>query len=207
MRLINFRNLLSLAALAAPVCLAGTIGSLADPTKDFSFLVPAALEGKSSPGGWGALVLTFDQPITGGTFIFNPECPAPTAGNLNPNDNTNIQLGPGNYGLLPTGSEVTKPGPNQGMLRGMLQITITYTGNVAPNVVDGFWQSKLTVKQGDTRVRVFAFDASQDMGLLPEPSTLLLCAGGLLLLVLRARRFTPGTLRARPAARRSSDTD
>ncbi|MCU1238107.1 MAG: hypothetical protein JWP63_6074 [Candidatus Solibacter sp.] len=74
----------------------------------FSFVVPEvpAIQKKQGSGGWGWLVLTFDEPIDGGSFIFNPDCPTAIDGVLNAGDgNQTIRLGPGNYGLGATGAD------------------------------------------------------------------------------------------------------
>src|SRR5262245_46137537 len=78
-----------------------------------TFVVPPVPEefGKSGPGGWGALVLTFDNPISSTTsFVFGPACPTPQPGMIDPGSGSKtIQLGPGAYGLGATGTEITAP--------------------------------------------------------------------------------------------------
>jgi hypothetical protein len=142
-----------------------------------SFDVPKAIP-KSNPGGWGAIVLNFDKPITGGTFVFQPECPDPIAGNLNPADNTVIQLGPGGYRLGETGETLTSPplldtNPHLGKKYGKLEVKIDYAGDVAPKLQGGsFWQNKLTA----SRIRKWNFIPSEDRR-IPEPSALVLAMG------------------------------
>jgi hypothetical protein len=150
--------------------------------------VPATLEGKSSPGGWGALVVMFDRPITGGTFTFQPKCPTPLNGNLNPADNTTIQLGPGGYGLGQTGTELTSPpllatDPDLGKKYGKFDFKINFDGDTEPKIKSAFWQSKPVRSQ----VRRFDFIEGEDLRSVPEPSALCLalCSGGLMLLARR----------------------
>jgi hypothetical protein len=116
-------------------------GDAGDPDKNddacltLLFRVPATVEGKLSPFGWGGLTLTFDRAIDGGSFIFDPVCPVPQDGILG-------QITPGSgepttpfgtsitfqplvdskpYYLQTTGKEVGKPQ------------TIDFTGTQAPN--------------------------------------------------------------------------
>jgi hypothetical protein len=165
---------------AASVCCAGTL--------QLTYYVPASEEGKSPPGGWGALVLTFDTPINSASFTFGPACPTPLPGNIDPtSDNETVQVGPGGYGLGQTGTEV-QAGPFAGQNYGYLNITIDYTGDPPPpNITDAFWQYKTKVSGNPT----WTFNPSQDMGApLPEPSSLLLAAGaGVALVALMGRRL------------------
>src|SRR5947209_3013193 len=72
-----------------------------DQCFSLTFQVPATPYSKQSTGGWGALVLTFDRGIDGGSFIFTPKCADAQDGFIDPTSNSKtIQLGPGAYGLL-----------------------------------------------------------------------------------------------------------
>jgi hypothetical protein len=138
------------------------------------FDVPKAIP-KSRPGGWGAIVLNFDRPITGGSFVFQPECPDPIAGNLDPANNTVIQLGPGGYRLGETGETLTSPpladtNPHLGKKYGKLEVKIDYAGDIEPKLQGGsFWQNKLTA----SGQRKWNFIPSEDRR-IPEPAALAL---------------------------------
>jgi len=173
-----------IAVLVSGVCDAAMV--------TYNLEVPRTPPGKQSPGGWGAIVLQLDAAVTGGSFVFEPECPEPGDGSQNgflkPGDPTVIQLGPGNYGLLPTGSEVTQEGsPFFGQERGRLEITLTYDNEPPPRIMftESFWQSK--PRPGGTRT--WTFDSEELDTYLPEPSgiALALCGGGLLMASRRKR--------------------
>jgi MYXO-CTERM domain-containing protein len=119
------------------------------------FSVPATLPEKSNPGGWGALVLTFDHQngMEHAYFQFTPACPtyAPETSRSDPNaDNPIMQLGPGGYGLGVTGTEITSPPysktyPYLGQEFGYFNVVVEYEkiDNVNPPMVtSAFWQSK-----------------------------------------------------------------
>jgi hypothetical protein len=118
-------------------------GGKGDPDKTddacitLTFNVPAASPDKKGVGGWGGLTLSFNEPIDGGSFIFDPVCPTPQNGTLG-------QIAPGGaepttlpnqsitfmplvkskpYYVLPTGRPAVKNSVNP----------IDYTGTQAPN--------------------------------------------------------------------------
>jgi hypothetical protein len=87
------------------------------------FNVPPAVNKPESPYGWGGLTLTFNGPIIGGSFIFDPVCPTPqngTVGTVYGNNGVAPQPGRGKnqsitfsptvakkpYYALPTGTAV-----------------------------------------------------------------------------------------------------
>ncbi len=176
------------------------------------FNVPAVPEafGKSGTGGWGALVLTFSGPIEGATFVFNPACPTPLSGMIDPtSNNQTIQLGPGAYGLGPTGGTISRPAniggnpnPYIGQQYGGFWVVVEYENDGSapvPTVTGAFWQSKLTT--GGNRTWTISGDglatgdgpdmtesARPQTVAVPEPSTFLLFAGALVALVEVARR-------------------
>src|SRR5947207_2308613 len=96
---------------------------LNDACLTLEFNVPPAGDGKSSPGGWGGLTLSFDRPIDGGSFVFDPVCPTPVDGTLGKvldstgkptvEANQSIVFKPTlagrAYYALPTGTAVGKP--------------------------------------------------------------------------------------------------
>ena len=53
-----------------------------DACLTLEFNVPPAANKPQAPGGWGGLTLTFDRPIDGGSFVFDPVCPTPVNGTL-----------------------------------------------------------------------------------------------------------------------------
>ncbi len=168
-------------------------------TRTFSFPVPKAPEDKPlSPAGlagWGRLVMSFDKVITGGTFIFNPECPAggpQPAGTVSANGKS-ILLGPGSYGLGQTGTPDTNVDPVQNF--GTMDVVITYGGPPPPNIVyeasagttgGSFWEYK-AAKLDDTS-NYYVMGNFRDIGLIPEPGTMLLGASGMMILSSLGRR-------------------
>jgi len=202
--------LIALLGVTANVCSAGLIATgLTCPTPKptdqdpnetdgpdkcmtFSFTVPEvpAVQKKQGSGGWGWLVLTFDEPIDGGSFVFNPDCPTPIDGVLNAADgNMTIRLGPGNYGLGATGADATV-GPGKNL---EFEVTITYDdGTFVPNLTFGYWKSKtadFTYRPQGTLVDGQPI-RNFDIELLPEPSYRLplVLAGGLLVFLGKRRR-------------------
>ncbi len=97
--------------------------------------------GKSGTGGWGALVLTFSGPIASATFVFNPACPTPLFGMIDPtSNNQTVQLGPGAYGLGPTGGTISKPAtiggnpnPYIGQQDGGFWVVVDYNNDDPPH--------------------------------------------------------------------------
>jgi hypothetical protein len=136
--------------------------------------------------------------------MFNPACPNPLAGTIDPNsNNTTIQLGPGGYGLGPTGGTITgpatiggNPNPYLGMTYGNFFVTVEWENDgsqAMPTVTSAFWQSKL--KSGGNTTWTISGDglATGDGPDLkensiptpinvPEPSTFLLAALALVVL-------------------------
>jgi hypothetical protein len=156
--------------------------------------VPAGPPGKLAPGGWGALVITLDQPAVFTTFVFDPACPLPTDGIPDLDSgvaaSTIWQLGPGKYKLFQTDTPVDPDEP-EGPFYGPFVIGINYDGNTAPKITSAFWQNKPVV-EGDT---IFAFNPQKDLmadlsqlSAVPEPSTLSLALPASLLLVVAARK-------------------
>jgi hypothetical protein len=94
-----------------------------DACLTLEFNVPAAANKPQAPGGWGGLTLTFDRPIDGGSFVFDPVCPTPVDGTLGqvldiggeptvgPNQSIVFKptLNGRAYYALPTGTAVGKP--------------------------------------------------------------------------------------------------
>lgn len=177
----------------------------------YHFSVPAVPPefGKSSPGAWGALVLTFNGPaggngLEGAKFQFMPACPAflpGTVDDLN-SDFPRIQLGPGGYGVGETGTQITSPpfsanNPYLGQNFGFFDVIVEYELGAPggpPVVTSAFWQSKL--KSGGNTTWTFVPD--QDLAAtiptptpVPEPSTLALCicAAGTALFLRRRGKF------------------
>ena len=124
-----------------------------DACLTFVFNVPSTdLNNKTdSPFGWGGLTLSFDKPIDGGSFIFDPVCPTPVDGTLgqvldslgeplvglNQSITFKPTLGGRAYYALPTDTPVGKPRYS----------AIDYSDTQAPN----FSQFAVTIM----------FDASQ----------------------------------------------
>ena len=114
------------------------------------FGAQSASQDKTNPGGWGALVLTFDREIDGGSFIFAPDCPDPVQGTLS-DDKKSILLKPiGLYKIVATGSPAVKDNDDKKKIAETFDVTILYDidanrldGGV-PNLVFGFWKSKLS---------------------------------------------------------------
>jgi hypothetical protein len=167
-----------------------------------SFKVPADPYDKSSGGygGWGALVLTFNKPIDGASFVFDPQCDTPADGFLSA-DKMSVGLGPAynangfvsgkGYRLGATGTQV--PGGDPTDIFQDFVYTIRYDGNVAPNLVSGFWQAKpKDPKAGeDPFTANYSGQKNSDLATVPEPSYLPpLLLGSVLLLAFWRRRKT-----------------
>ena len=161
----------------------------------FSFYVPPVPPGQRKTlgkGGWGFLVLTFNEAVDGGAFSFLPACSTPKDARINPNNPNQLAFGPGNYGLGATGAQAENQPP--GTNYGTLNVTIVFdinegVGGVTPSVVSGYWKSK----PNDTASPLFTFTPNApryyDVKLTPEPSSLLTVLGGVAMaFVLRIRR-------------------
>jgi hypothetical protein len=194
-RRVRWRSSAALVAiLVGPAAIEARAGQVASYL--LRFTVPPVPEdlGKSSPGGWGAIVLEFDGPaagtgLMGAKFKFPPACPdyAPGIPNDLASDFPRIQLGPGGYGLGPTGGVITQPpdSPFLGQKYGFLDVIVEYdpgASGAPPMVVSAFWQNKPTIRG----VRIFEFNPELDMvasvpaaQFIPEPATLVLGLLGL----------------------------
>jgi hypothetical protein len=170
--------------LSPQLCSAGSI--------TYSISVPKHPFEKSSPGGWGALVITFDKPASSTSFIFTPKCDTPTPGAGEPSsDGLTWQLGPGGYKLLPTGSKV-KPDDPKSPVYGAFLVTVNFVDDEVPKVASAFWQSKLTT--GKPPETTWTFVPHQDMmakvsdfSTVPEPSSLTLAIIGALIVPVALR--------------------
>jgi hypothetical protein len=154
-----------------------------DGTHIYSWDVAPLKANKTQGDGWGALVLTFSGPIEGATFIFTPDCPNPLPGKIDPASSTDgglsgtvIQLGPGAYGLV--------PGPGYGQFI----VTVEFENeSPEPSITGAFWQSKPA--PGGVRTWTINGDGTFDgagkdlSAALPEPSSVLLSAFGLIALI------------------------
>ena len=160
-------------------------GGSADVCAGVWFNVPAVpdSQSKQGSGGWGSLVLSFDRPIDGASFVFGPDCPTPLDGKLSP-DGKSILLSP----LLATPARAYALGPTnspsdsgKGNFK-MFEVTILYdVDGGLPELIFGYWKSKMTDfvyrpnpgDYGSTSGTKNLFDLA-----LPEPPTVaLLCLG------------------------------
>jgi hypothetical protein len=180
------------------------------------FNVPAASPDKTDPGGWGGLTLTFNVPIDGGSFIFDPVCPTPQDGTLGqiapgggepttlPNTSITFKpvVGSKPYYLLPTGSRT-----DTGGMFGQFAVTIMYDASQgtpqlqANDLVGGpgsYWVGKPGQQNGGfSPYRVSAGPPAR-LGLdyapatpVPEPAGLLpLVLGCLVILICAHKRHT-----------------
>jgi hypothetical protein len=161
-------------------------GAALGATLSYSFNVPAPPYTKTSNQGWGYLVLKFDRPIDGGSFIFLPDCPDPLDGVVNPDDPSQIRFGPGSYGLGETGAP--SQGVNAPAPYGKLKVTVEYDAADGVPVLQfgeggiSYWKAKradfLYNGQSDT-VRVNYDIPLTEEHLVPEPSGVLLTFVGL----------------------------
>jgi hypothetical protein len=164
-------------------------------TISFSFNVPPPPYDKTSNQGWGYLVLTFDRPVEGGSFVFPPDCLDPTDGVINPDNLAMIRFGPGSYGLGETGAPsvgASAPAPY-----GKLTVTVEYDeADGVPELQFGeggisYWKAKRAdftyTPQSETVTRNYDIPLTEEH-LVPEPSALLLTLTGLGTAVVRLRR-------------------
>jgi hypothetical protein len=138
--------------------------------------VPAVTAAKAELGpGWGALVITLNDPATSTSFVFTPTCPNPTAGIADPTSKSMVwALGPNRkYGLGQTGKPSDPDNPKS-KPNGPFVVTIDFKGDTAPKILSAFWQSK--PKPGGVRTWTMAkADITQDVKgftVVPEPSSL-----------------------------------
>ena len=173
-------------ALAAPAAAWAT-------TINFSFLVPAPPYNKTTNQGWGFLVLTFDRPIEGGSFVFLPDCSDPLDGVLSL-DEMSIRLGPGSYGLGATGAPSV--GANAPTPYGTLDVTIEYDPDEGVPVLQfgtgvSYWKAKradfVYTPQSSTVTKNYDIPLTEQQ-IVPEPATLLPTLFGLALTATWLRR-------------------
>jgi hypothetical protein len=154
------------------------------------------------------LILTFDRPIDGASFIFDPFCPDPLPGvvedPLNPgkpedpvgtDEAQTFRFNNRAYGFLPTDSN-TKAGDQ---IFSVFAVTVRYDANFdgdpGPGILWGlpeaplsFWQGKAS-KQGFGFAGVDGFLPAQDSLSAPEPASIVELALGVCALVLLRRYF------------------
>lgn len=175
-----------------------------------SFTVPKVRYRKPTARAWGALVLTFNAPIDGASFFFAPNCtqwppngPNSLDGVVNGtvNNFTQVQLGPGGYGLGQTGSDA-----GNGEKYGSFIVTVMYDAKDSkgrplpvPKFVPtkSFWQSKPFTGPPGHMSSVFTIVGNgtgtsrmnPDQLVVPEPSFMVTVLVGCLgLFAFRKRR-------------------